>query len=81
MHESSTKLISLESLEAAQIRLEGRVRETPLLELPSADGAGQVWAKAENLRLTGSFKVRGALNAVLAATEQGAAGFVTYFRG
>lgn len=81
MHESSTKLISPESLEAAQIRLEGRVRETPLLELPSADGAGQVWAKAENLRLTGSFKVRGALNAVLAATEQGAAGFVTYSAG
>lgn len=46
--------------------LEGRVRETPLLpagELSRRVGS-RVLLKAENLQLTGSFKLRGALTAV-----------------
>ena len=46
--------------------LDGRVRETPLLpagELSRHVGARTV-LKAENLQLTGSFKVRGALNTI-----------------
>ncbi len=50
----------------AAAALAGRVRETPMLpagELSRRVGA-KVVLKAENLQLTGSFKVRGAINAV-----------------
>ncbi|MGE0709301.1 MAG: threonine/serine dehydratase [Planctomycetota bacterium] len=51
--------VSLEDVEAARARLAGEVRRTPLLELP------ELWLKLECLQLSGSFKVRGALNAAL----------------
>ncbi|MDR6522607.1 threonine dehydratase [Variovorax paradoxus] len=43
------------------------VRRTPLLRWPALDAraGGPVWLKLENLQLTGSFKVRGAFNALL----------------
>src|SRR5215211_464351 len=53
-------------VEDAAALLDGRVRETPLLaagELSRHLGA-RTLLKAENLQLTGSFKVRGALNTV-----------------
>ena len=49
---------------AAEERIRPYVRETPLersISL-SALGGGEVWLKMENLQLTGSFKLRGALN-------------------
>ena len=51
--------------------LAGRVRETPLLsagELSRRVGARAV-LKAENLQLTGSFKVRGAINTIAALSD------------
>src|SRR5436190_20386349 len=54
-------------MEAAARRIEGLVRITPLLpagELSRRVGA-RVLLKAENLQLTGSFKVRGALNTMM----------------
>lgn len=65
-------------------RLEGRVRRTPLERsdaLSEATGA-EVWLKLEGLQRTGSFKVRGALNAVasLSAAER-ARGLVTASAG
>lgn len=56
--------IGVRSIEEAEERLRGVVRETPLLssgELSRRVGA-RVLLKAENLQLTGSFKVRGAYN-------------------
>ncbi|HEX5758281.1 MAG TPA: threonine ammonia-lyase [Thermoanaerobaculia bacterium] len=57
-------MIDLPEIEAARAGLRGTVRETPCL--PSrqlADDLGlDVWLKYENLQLTGSFKVRGAVN-------------------
>src|ERR671925_7508 len=53
-------------VEDAAALLDGRVRETPLLpagELSRLAGA-RTLLKAENLQLTGSFKVRGALNSI-----------------
>ncbi|HEY1357671.1 MAG TPA: pyridoxal-phosphate dependent enzyme [Thermoleophilaceae bacterium] len=53
-------------VEDAATLLEGRVRETPMLpagELSRHVGA-RTLLKAENLQLTGSFKVRGALNTI-----------------
>ena len=54
-------------LEAADGRLRGRVRRTPVIQLPAAD-LGTPWPltlKLELLQHTGSFKARGALNSVL----------------
>ena len=58
--------VTAQDVADAAASLEGRVRETPLLpagELSRRVGSTVV-LKAENLQLTGSFKVRGALNAM-----------------
>jgi threo-3-hydroxy-L-aspartate ammonia-lyase len=69
----STMLVELDAIERAAGRIEGRVRGTPLLDNDrlSQELAARVLVKAENLQLTGSFKVRGALNAVLSWRELG----------
>jgi threonine dehydratase len=54
---------------AAAARLQGRVRRTPLVSaawLSEVSGA-RVWLKLENQQLEGSFKIRGAFNALLAS--------------
>ncbi len=60
-------------LEDARRRLEGRVHRTPLFHSRLLDErlGRTVWLKAENLQRTGSFKARGAFNAVLAGLEAG----------
>lgn len=52
--------------------LRGRIRRTPLeRSFPLSDRTGaQVFVKWENQQLTGSFKLRGALNRVCALTEE-----------
>jgi threonine dehydratase len=56
----------------ARTRLAGRILETPLIESPwlSSDGGARVWLKLECLQHTRSFKIRGALNAVIATSER-----------
>jgi len=82
----SEVLPSLADLERAAARLGDRVHRTPLLSsrtLGDATGAC-VWLKCENLQRSGSFKIRGALNACTAsieAGEAGEAGFLTYSSG
>jgi threonine dehydratase len=64
--ERTAETVGIEDVERAWGRLEGVVRHTPLLrpgELSRRVGS-PVLLKAENLQLTGSFKVRGALNAL-----------------
>ena len=58
---------------AAKRRLQSRLQPTPLRESAwLSDGTGaSVFIKLEALNLTGSFKVRGAFNAVLALMEDG----------
>ena len=60
-------------IEAAAARLAGRVRRTPLLSSPFLDeiAGRRVWVKAECLQHTGSFKFRGAWNAVAALNPRG----------
>ncbi|HXV85292.1 MAG TPA: pyridoxal-phosphate dependent enzyme [Gemmatimonadales bacterium] len=58
--------IGLEQIEAARARLAGQVVRTPLLRLPG-DAPATIYLKLENLQPIGSFKVRGAGNAMLAA--------------
>jgi threonine dehydratase len=60
--------ITLADIQAASLRIAPYVRETPVTpdrEL-SARLAGPVWLKWENRQTTGSFKLRGALNKLLA---------------
>jgi threonine dehydratase len=69
-------MIALEQIRAAQGRLAGRVVRTPLVEL---DG---LHLKLENLQPIGSFKLRGALNAIaLAPQDELADGVVTASAG
>lgn len=51
--------VSIETVREAAQRIAGAVYPTPLIRLPLGE---QVYAKAENLQRTGSFKLRGAYN-------------------
>jgi threonine dehydratase len=71
-------------IEAAAKRLEGYAVETPLLESKklNAIAGGRVLLKAECLQRTGSFKFRGAWNAISQLKKSGAAeAIVTYSSG
>ena len=59
-------MTDIAQIRAAAARAKGHVRQTPLLSAPALDDiAGRrVFAKAEVLQLTGSFKFRGAWSAV-----------------
>jgi threonine dehydratase len=64
--------LSLQDVLRAKARIAGEVRRTPLVpaqELNEAAG-GPVFLKLENRQQTGSFKLRGALNAVLALSDR-----------
>ena len=64
--------LTLNRLNEARLRIEGRVHRTPLLQsqtLSTRIGA-PVWLKCENLQKTGAFKVRGALNRLLTLSDE-----------
>ncbi|MEM8854861.1 MAG: hydroxyectoine utilization dehydratase EutB [Pseudomonadota bacterium] len=63
--------ITLQDVFAARARIAGRVRQTPLVASPtlSARVGHPVSLKLECLQVTGSFKIRGATNALLSLTE------------
>lgn len=64
----------------AAARIKGHVRRTPLL---GTDVAAGLMIKPESLQVTGSFKARGAFNAVLSLLERepGVRGVVTHSSG
>jgi len=71
-------LIPLDEIERARERIAGAAVRTPLVRLPETD----VWLKLENLQPVASFKIRGATNAIRAASsEQLAGGVVTASAG
>jgi threonine dehydratase len=59
-------LPSIAEIREAQRRLSGRVARTPLLRLDGPGIADELWLKLENLQPIGSFKIRGAANAMAA---------------
>lgn len=65
-------LVTLADIEAAKARIAGHILRTPALRADALDAiaGGQVFAKAECLQGTGSFKLRGALNHILSLTEE-----------
>jgi threonine dehydratase len=77
-------MTSLDLIEAAAVRLQGHVRETPLLNAPLLDriAGRRVLVKAECLQWTGSFKFRGGWSAVSALSPQvRARGVIAYSSG
>ncbi len=61
------KPIELEDIRAAQKRIEGIALRTPLVRLNVDDAPADIYLKLENLQPIGSFKVRGAGNAMALA--------------
>ncbi|MEV0378541.1 threonine/serine dehydratase [Nonomuraea sp. NPDC050643] len=62
-----TALVTAADVSAAAARIAPFLRGTPLLPLPGE----RLWIKPENRQPTGSFKVRGAMNAVGLLAERG----------
>jgi threonine dehydratase len=60
---------SLDEILAARERLAGVTMRTPLVRL-NADASAEVWLKLENLQPIGSFKLRGAANAMRLADPE-----------
>jgi threonine dehydratase len=56
--------IAVEEIEAARARVAGVALRTPLVRLPLDDGPAEIHLKLECLQPIGSFKLRGAANAV-----------------
>src|SRR4051812_32036983 len=68
--DAPTLPVSLADIEAAAGRLDGVAVRTPLLRLPCD---GDVFVKPESLQRTGSFKFRGAFNALASTPAEGIA--------
>jgi threonine dehydratase len=60
-------VIELAAIQAARERIAGAAVRTPLIRLRVEDAPADIYLKLENLQPIGSFKVRGATNAVLLA--------------
>jgi len=74
-------LTSLSDIERAAERIRGAVVRTPLIDISRQSGR-PVWLKAENLQMTGSFKLRGAYNMISGLTDDARQrGVITYSSG
>ena len=74
--------IPLADIRAARERIAGAIVRTPLVRLVADDAPAEIWLKLENLQPIGSFKLRGASNAMaLAPPEQLARGVWTASAG
>lgn len=76
--------VSIEDILRARDRIAGIVLRTPLHRFLGATipGDNTLWLKAESLQLTGSFKMRGAYNAVAGLSgDERVRGVITYSSG
>jgi threonine dehydratase len=79
---ATMQLIPLAAIRAARNRISDLVSPTPLLRLDVEDAPAEIYLKLENLQPIGSFKLRGAGNAItMARREQVAAGIWTASAG
>src|SRR5947208_3254406 len=62
--------IPLEEIKAAKDRIKGNVNRTPLIRLYHDEFPGEIYLKLENLQPIGSFKLRGACNAMSIASKE-----------
>jgi threonine dehydratase len=73
---------TLAQIEAARERIGAAAVRTPLVRLHVQDAPAEIYLKLENLQPINSFKIRGAMSAVMAATaQQRARGLVTASAG
>ena len=73
-------MVTLQKIQQAQQALQGIVRKTPLDPAPQI--GKNVYIKAENLQLTGAFKIRGAYNKIrLLSPEEAARGVIACSAG
>ena len=65
-------ILSIREIRAARDRIKPYIAETPLLRLQNLDAylGCEVYAKAECMQITGSFKLRGAMNKLLSLSEE-----------
>nr|WP_202887880.1 threonine/serine dehydratase [Kribbella solani] len=72
----------MQDIRLAADRIAGACLRTPVVRLPENGPAGGAWLKLESLQRTGSFKLRGASNALAQLDEnQRRAGVVTHSSG
>jgi threonine dehydratase len=62
--------IPLEEIRAAQKRISDTIVQTPLVKLNVDDAPAEIYLKLENLQPVGSFKIRGASNAMKIASPE-----------
>jgi threonine dehydratase len=62
--------IALAAIEAARERIKSAALRTPLIRLNVDDAPAEIYLKLENLQPIGSFKLRGASNAMLLASPE-----------
>ena len=75
-------MIELAQIESARKRIVGAAIRTPLVRLQVQDAPAEIYLKLENLQPINSFKIRGATNAVMLASEtERAKGLVTASAG
>src|SRR5207245_9959846 len=76
-----TGVLSLAQSQAAAMRIQRHILATPIISGDALAG-NAAWLKPENLQRTGSFKIRGATNAVLQLDpEQRRRGVITLSAG
>jgi threonine dehydratase len=63
----SLETLSASMIRSAQERIKGMAMRTPLVRLHVDDSPAEIYLKLENLQPIGSFKIRGAANAMLTA--------------
>src|SRR4051812_47214401 len=75
--------LTLADVYAARRRIEGRVTRTPLIESAALSriAGTPVYLKLETMQPTGSFKLRGATNALAILAERGISKVVTASTG
>ena len=67
--EQRTISVSLQDIKDAQYRIRGKVNRTPMIRFYSDNIPGEIYLKLENLQPIGSFKLRGAYNAMSLADK------------
>src|SRR5258707_4209089 len=67
--QTALRQIPIEDIRAARSRIAGSAIRTPLLRLKVDDAPNEIFLKLENLQPIGSFKIRGASNAIALASK------------
>jgi len=65
MKRTALSPIPIDAIRQAAIRIRDHALRTPLVRLNVDDSPAEIWLKLENLQPIGSFKIRGAANAIL----------------